>query len=62
MEDAKCMNGDCNILNKNICCCDCLEIRKCEFVCPAYKFECEKDIMKKQNSIIKIKVLKEVIR
>lgn len=42
MGDAKCMNDICNILNKNICCCDCLEIRKCEFVCPAYRFECEK--------------------
>lgn len=39
---AKCINDVCNILNKDICCCDCLNTDRCEFVCPAYKFdECE---------------------
>lgn len=42
MENAKCKNDICNILGKNICCCDCEQINRCEFICPAYKFECEK--------------------
>ena len=42
MKFAKCINDICNILDKNICCCDCLNTDRCEFVCPAYKFdECE---------------------
>lgn len=50
MEYAKCKNDICYILNKNICCCECLETNRCESLCPAYKFdECEQRFYEKSK-------------